>query len=51
NPEAFHQVMNLFSNRYTPNGYRFQRGYSSHTHKLVKEDGSFVYAQLHYIGP
>ncbi|GAA6016108.1 hypothetical protein JCM10207_004446 [Rhodosporidiobolus poonsookiae] len=49
NPESFHQVMILFSDRGTPNGYRFQHGYSGHTHKLVKEDGSFVYAQFHYI--
>ena len=23
-------------------------GYAGHTHKLVKDDGSFVYAQFHY---
>ncbi|GAA5948815.1 hypothetical protein JCM10213_008692 [Rhodosporidiobolus nylandii] len=49
NPEAFHQVMILFSDRGTPKGYRFMHGYSGHTHKLVKEDGSFVYAQFHYV--
>ncbi|GAA5897117.1 hypothetical protein JCM6882_001797 [Rhodosporidiobolus microsporus] len=49
NPEAFHQVMILFSDRGTPNGYRHMHGYSGHTHKLVKDDGSFVYAQFHYV--
>ncbi|BGP15172.1 hypothetical protein JCM10213v2_003129 [Rhodosporidiobolus nylandii] len=49
NPEAFHQVMILFSDRGTPKGYRFMHGYSGHTHKLVKEDGSFVHAQFHCV--
>ncbi|ORY91583.1 catalase [Leucosporidium creatinivorum] len=48
NPEAFHQVMILFSDRGTPNGYRFMHGYSGHTHKLVNKNGEFVYAQFHY---
>ncbi|GAA5894449.1 hypothetical protein JCM8208_006244 [Rhodotorula glutinis] len=47
-PEAFHQVMILFGDRGVPDGYRFMHGYSGHTHKLVKADGSFVYAQFHY---
>ncbi|GAA5911657.1 hypothetical protein JCM5296_005866 [Sporobolomyces johnsonii] len=49
NPEAIHQFTILFSDRGgTPQGFRFMHGYSGHTHKLVKEDGSFVYAQFHY---
>ncbi|POY73677.1 catalase [Rhodotorula taiwanensis] len=48
-PEAFHQVMILFGDRGVPDGYRKMHGYSGHTHKLVKADGSFVYAQFHYI--
>ncbi|GJN89689.1 hypothetical protein Rhopal_002676-T1 [Rhodotorula paludigena] len=48
-PESFHQVMILFGDRGVPNGYRFMHGYSGHTHKLVKKDGSFVYAQFHYV--
>ncbi|GAA5967374.1 hypothetical protein JCM3765_000505 [Sporobolomyces pararoseus] len=49
NPESFHQFTILFSDRGgTPYGYRFMNGYSGHTHKLVKEDGSFVYVQFHY---
>ncbi|GAA5823474.1 hypothetical protein JCM11251_000645 [Rhodosporidiobolus azoricus] len=49
NPESFHQIMILFSDRGTPNGWRFMHGYSGHTHKLVKEDGAFVYAQFHWL--
>ncbi|GAA5841222.1 hypothetical protein JCM5353_001203 [Sporobolomyces roseus] len=49
NPESFHQFTILFSDRGgTPDGYRFMHGYSGHTHKMVKEDGSFVYVQFHY---
>ncbi|KAJ2690104.1 catalase A, partial [Coemansia sp. RSA 1285] len=47
-PEALHQVMILFSNRGTPVGYRHMHGYSSHTLKLVKEDGSFHYVKWHF---
>ena len=45
--EAVHQVMHLFSDRGTPYSYRHMNGYSGHTFKMVKEDGSFVYAQIH----
>ncbi|KAI6130936.1 catalase [Pisolithus croceorrhizus] len=47
NPESAHQVMILFSDRGTPDGYHNMHGYSGHTFKLVKDDGSFVYAQVH----
>jgi catalase len=39
--------MILFGDRGVPDGYRFMHGYSGHTFKLVKDDGSFVYAQIH----
>ncbi|KAH8737693.1 catalase [Ilyonectria robusta] len=45
--EAVHQVMQLFSDRGTPYSYRFMNGYSGHTHKWTKPDGSFVYTQVH----
>jgi len=48
NPESFHQVMILFGDRGVPDGFRFQHGYSGHTHKLVNANGDFVYAQFHY---
>lgn len=45
--EAIHQVMTLFSDRGTPYSYRHMNGYSGHTHKFIKPDGSFVYVQIH----
>jgi len=47
NPEATHQVMILFSDRGTPDGFHQMHGYSGHTLKFVKEDGEFVYVQVH----
>jgi catalase len=47
NPESIHQVMILFSDRGTPDGYHNEHGYSGHTFKFVKEDGSFFYTQIH----
>jgi catalase len=47
NPESIHQIMILFSDRGTPDGYHHMHGYSGHTFKFLKEDGSFVYAQIH----
>ncbi|KAK7204707.1 catalase isozyme P [Myxozyma melibiosi] len=46
NQESIHQVMTLFSDRGTPYGHRFMHGWSGHTFKLVKDDGSFVYCQI-----
>lgn len=39
--------MHLFSDRGTPYSYRFMNGYSGHTHKFTKPDGSYVYVQVH----
>ncbi|KII85564.1 hypothetical protein PLICRDRAFT_116086 [Plicaturopsis crispa FD-325 SS-3] len=47
NPESIHQVMILFSDRGTPDGYHNEHGYSGHTLKFVKKDGSFTYVQVH----
>ena len=47
NPESIHQVLILFSDRGTPDGYHNMHGYSGHTFKYVKEDGSYVYTQIH----
>ncbi|KAK0218704.1 catalase [Armillaria fumosa] len=47
NPESIHQIMILFSDRGTPDGYHNMHGYSGHTFKWFKEDGSFVYTQVH----
>jgi catalase len=45
--EAIHQVMILFSDRGTPLSYRHMNGYSGHTHKFTKPDGTFNYVQIH----
>lgn len=45
--ESVHQVMHLFSDRGTPFSYRHMHGYSGHTYKFTKPDGSFVYVQIH----
>ncbi|KAJ7182598.1 catalase [Mycena crocata] len=47
NPESIHQIMILFSDRGTPDGFHRQHGYSGHTFKWFKKDGSFVYTQVH----
>lgn len=47
NPESIHQIMILFSDRGTPDGYHHMHGYSGHAFKWLKDDGSFVYTQLH----
>ncbi|KAA1477789.1 catalase [Dentipellis sp. KUC8613] len=47
NPESAHQVMILFSDRGTPDGYHNQHGYSGHTYKFVNAQGDWVYTQIH----
>jgi len=39
--------MHLFSDRGTPYSYRHMNGYSGHTYKFTKPNGSFVYVQIH----
>ena len=39
--------MQLFSDRGTPYSYRHMNGYSGHTYKLTKPDGTFHYVQIH----
>ncbi|KAK5144984.1 peroxisomal catalase A, partial [Oleoguttula sp. CCFEE 6159] len=45
--EAAHQIMHLFSDRGTPYSYRHMNGYSGHTYKFIKSDGTFSYIQIH----
>lgn len=45
--ESAHQVMHLFSDRGTPYSYRHMNGYSGHTFKWIKPDGTFNYVQIH----
>jgi catalase len=37
----------LYSNRGTPDGYYNIHGYSGHPFKFVREDGEWVYTQIH----
>jgi len=46
--ESLHQVMVLFSNRGTPDGYRRMNGYSSHAFKWVNAEGESFYVQYHF---
>lgn len=46
-PESTHQAMFLFSDRGTPDGYRFMNGYGSHTFKLINAKGEAVYCKFH----
>jgi catalase len=47
-PEAFHQLTILFSDRGTPDGYRHLNGYSSHTYKWVNDAGEVHFVQYHF---
>ena len=47
-PETTHQVSFLFSDRGTPQGYRFMNGYGSHTFKMVNAKDEAVYVKFHY---
>lgn len=49
NPESIHQVLILFSDRGTPDGYHRMHGYGGHTLKLVNKNGDFVYTQFHVL--
>jgi len=46
-PESIHQVMFLFGDRGTPDGFRHMNGYGSHTFKLVNAKNEAVYCKFH----
>jgi catalase len=48
NQEGIHALMILFSDRGTPASVRNINGYSGHTYKLVKDDGTFKYVKFHF---
>jgi catalase len=48
NPESLHQVMILFSDRGTPNGYRFMNGYGSHTFSMINSANEMVWVKFHF---
>jgi catalase len=46
-PESLHQVTILFSDRGTPDGYRFMDGFGSHTFSLIDANGRRVFCKWH----
>ncbi|KAF2726284.1 catalase-like protein [Polychaeton citri CBS 116435] len=46
-PEALLQFLRLLSDLGTPYGFRHMDAWSGHTYKLVKDDGSWVYARVY----
>jgi catalase len=48
NPESLHQVMILFSDRGTPDGYRFMNGYGSHTFSMINRKNERVWVKFHF---
>uniref|UniRef100_A0A914UKS2 Catalase n=1 Tax=Plectus sambesii TaxID=2011161 RepID=A0A914UKS2_9BILA len=48
-PETLHQVMFLFGDRGTPDGFRHMHGFGSHTFKMVNKQGEPVYCKFHVL--
>lgn len=48
NPESLHQIMILFSDRGTPDGYRFMNGYGSHTFSMINKKDEKVWVKFHF---
>ncbi|MDX9728567.1 MAG: catalase [Bacteroidales bacterium] len=48
NPESLHQVMILFSDRGTPDGYRFMNGYGSHTFSMYNKKNERIWVKFHF---
>lgn len=48
-PESLHQVMRLFSNLGTPNGFRHMDGFGSHTFMWYNKDGEYVWVKYHML--
>ncbi|MDG5799474.1 catalase [Marinilabiliaceae bacterium ANBcel2] len=48
NPESLHQVMILFSDRGTPDGFRHMNGYGSHTFSMINDKDERVWVKFHF---
>lgn len=48
-PESLHQVMRLFCNLGTPDGFRHMDGFGSHTFMWYNEEGKYVWVKYHMI--
>jgi len=49
NPESLHQVLILFSDRGTPDGYRKMDGFGSHTFSLINAEYKKIWVKFHLI--
>jgi catalase len=47
--ETTYQLLILFSDRGTPDGYRYMDGFGAHTFKMVNATGDAVYVKFHYL--
>ncbi|GFG37055.1 hypothetical protein Cfor_00749, partial [Coptotermes formosanus] len=47
--ETTYQVVYLFTDLGTPDGYRYMDGFGSHTFKMVNATGNAVYVKFHYL--
>ncbi|AKJ31682.1 catalase [Caldimonas brevitalea] len=47
-PEALHQITTLFSDRGTPDGYRFMHGFGSHTFSFINADNERFWVKFHF---
>ncbi|TFK17606.1 peroxisomal catalase [Coprinopsis marcescibilis] len=47
NQESVRQLMHLFSDRGTPFSYRHMDGFSGHTFKFAKHNGTYNYVKIH----
>ncbi|XP_025829375.1 catalase-like isoform X2 [Agrilus planipennis] len=48
-PESVHMILFLFSDRGTPDGFRFMDGFGVNTFKLINATGHHVYCKFHYL--
>lgn len=48
NPESLHQVIILFSDRGTPDGYRKMNGYGSHTFSMINSKNERIWVKFHF---
>jgi len=48
-PETTHQLLRLFTDQGTPDGYRHMNGFGSNTFKMVNATGNAVYVKFHYL--
>jgi len=48
-PETTHQLLRVFSDLGTPDGYRHVNGFGSNTFKVVNATGNLLYVKFHYL--